>query len=160
MVAYFYVYLVCLVFRVDLGHGGGWRVWAKNEGRMARVTQKWGIVVVKSEIYRPMGVRSDPMSFRKRRNCLAYLVHGGGIWSVPNKQQLAITQKSRELAVNIGNPLISGPVGKISPIRSFNSLTDGDFSPDPAADKGKNGRILEKVVFGDPPAQFRLANVA
>ena len=74
------------MFHVDLGHGGGRWVGATNEGRMPRFTRKWGNLVVKSEIYRPAGIRSDPVAFWRFRifGCYVRLVfhvdlgHGGG----------------------------------------------------------------------------------
>ena len=80
-------------------------------------------------------------------------------WPVSYNRQLGLTQISSNSAVNIGNPLISGTVGQMSPTRPFNSLTGGDFSSDRAAARGvKFGKILEKSRFGEVPAQFRLAN--
>ena len=85
----FYVYLVRLVLHVDWGHGGGWRVGAKNEGRMERLTRKWRILVVKSKIYSSSGIRSDPVALRWFRIILVVryvlelhvdLGHGGGRW--------------------------------------------------------------------------------
>ena len=147
-----FFYFVRLVFYVDEVNGGGRWVGAKKEGRLPRLTRKWRILVVKREIYRPAGAPSDPRSFRSRRNFVAYLVPGGGIWCVLKKQQLAVTQKSRELAVNIIYPLISGPIGKISPIRSFSSLTGGDFSPGRSASKGFKIRQNDrKSRLGPPP---------
>ena len=55
------------MLHVDLRHGGGWWVGAENEGRMAILARKWWILVVKSEIYRPLGVRIDPVASRRFR---------------------------------------------------------------------------------------------
>ena len=80
-------------------------------------------------------------------------------WPVAYNRQLGITQISRNSAVNIGKPLIIGPVGQISPTRSFNSLTEGDFSSDRAASWGvKNSANSRKSLFGESPSQFRMSN--
>ena len=64
--------ILCLIVafwavRVDWGHGGGRRVGPKNEGRRERLTREWRILVVKSEILRSVGIRSDPLASRRFR---------------------------------------------------------------------------------------------
>ena len=52
-------------------HGGGIWVGAKNEGRRQILSRKRPILFVKSHIYRPSGIRSDPWAFlRSRILCL------------------------------------------------------------------------------------------
>ena len=57
---------------MEAGGGSG----AKNEGRLAGLTQKWRISVVKSEIYRSAGVRSDPVASRRFRIFCLFGVFG------------------------------------------------------------------------------------
>ena len=47
--------------------------------------------------------------------------------------------------------LISGPIGEISPVRSFNSLTGSDFSPDRADAKELKVRQNDRKSRFKPP---------
>ena len=66
--------------------GGG-----RNEGRRTGLIRKRRILYVKSHIYRPAGIRSDPRALQVFRTLGVYLVrlascgnflHGGGWWAV------------------------------------------------------------------------------
>ena len=61
------VYSACLALRVNLDRGGGRLVCAENEGRTTELPTKCRIAVAKSGIYRPAGVRSDPVTSRRFR---------------------------------------------------------------------------------------------
>ena len=63
----FYVYLVRLGLYVGSVHGGGRWVGAEKEGWRPRLSQNWRILVIKSNIYRPDGVRSAPRACRRFR---------------------------------------------------------------------------------------------
>ena len=56
----FYGYLVSLVFALRLGHGGGRRAGAANEGLLSSLTRRWRIPFVKGGIYRSVGISSYP----------------------------------------------------------------------------------------------------
>ena len=47
---------------------------AKNEGRVRRLSRKWRILVVKSEIYRSLGPLSDPVASRWFRIFFLFVV--------------------------------------------------------------------------------------
>ena len=70
-------YLLCLALHVNVAHGGGWRDRAENEGLMRILRRKWSILVSKAEIYRPAGVRIDPVAWR--RCCVFFLLGISGV---------------------------------------------------------------------------------
>ena len=62
-----FAYCVRLVMYVVLVHGGWRRAGARQEGRAPRITSKLRILAVRRNIYRPVGVRSDPWASRMSR---------------------------------------------------------------------------------------------
>ena len=77
-----------LLARVNLAHGGGRRIGARNEKQAGGLTQKWRILVVKTKFTHPRG----SVAFRWHRGGFAFsaylvclvlhvnLAHGGGWW--------------------------------------------------------------------------------
>ena len=68
-------YLLCLVLYVDLDHGGGRWVGAKNEGRAGNLTKMAGWNR-KSRNLPIRGIRSDPVAPRRIRIFFLFVVFG------------------------------------------------------------------------------------
>ena len=73
---FFFFLFGSIVIACQFGNGGGRRTRAENEGRMGRITRKWRMLVVKGEIYRPAGIRSDPVASRRFRIFFLFVVFG------------------------------------------------------------------------------------